>query len=599
MNKKNVEIKNINKPKRVLTCGDIHGALKALIQCLERCNFDPKTDELIFLGDYVDGFSESSELIEYLIELEKSMVYDCIFILGNHDCVDSETELFTNNGWKYYNDILNTDLVVGINEKGESQWQNINQVIIKESNHLNYYSNIRVDLAVTDNHRILFENNNNYNYIKTKDLKYNDRINIPLSSKIGINTNNYVSITSTELKLAAWILTDGHINKNNYISIYQSKINTVIEIKKLLLDYNAEYTENIRNRTNIIIKGKKVKGILKSHEFLLSSSTSKRIINTILDNGKKLPSWINLLHKDQLEVFLSEVLKADGSKIRNTDNYILYGTKSFLSSIQPYFVLIGYSCNLTVDNRGDYRLNISHNKTVAIRQDINKICRVEGKFTVWCLSVPLTNFMVRRNGKVHFTGNCWCKDWLNNGQAPLIWTQQGGQSTIDSYIRTGYLTKQSHRDFFNACNLYYIDEQNRGFVHGGYNSRKGLGHETYESDYYWDRDLWNLALMQHKRFHDAEPTVLEQVRRFEKHKEVFIGHTSTNNWNIKPHYGEYHDPNQAKQGPITVPMNRCNVWNLDTGCGFSGKLTIMDINTKEYFQSDFVKELYPNEHGRN
>ncbi len=25
---------------------------------------------------------------------------------------------------------------------------------------------------------------------------------------------------------------------------------------------------------------------------------------------------------------------------------------------------------------------------------------------VWCLSVPLTNFMIRRDGKAHFTGNC-------------------------------------------------------------------------------------------------------------------------------------------------------------------------------------------------
>lgn len=45
-------------------------------------------------------------------------------------------------------------------------------------------------------------------------------------------------------------------------------------------------------------------------------------------------------------------------------------------------------------------------------------------------------------------------------------------------------------------------------------------------------------------------------------------------------------------------MNRCNVWNLDTGSGFSGKLTIMDIDTKEFWQSDFVRELYPNENGR-
>ena len=37
---------------------------------------------------------------------------------------------------------------------------------------------------------------------------------------------------------------------------------------------------------------------------------------------------------------------------------------------------------------------------------------------------------------------------------------------------------------------------------------------------------------------------------------------------------------------------------MDTGGGFNGKVTAMDIDTKEYFQSDFVKELYPIETGR-
>jgi len=35
------------------------------------------------------------------------------------------------------------------------------------------------------------------------------------------------------------------------------------------------------------------------------------------------------------------------------------------------------------------------------------------------------------------------------------------------------------------------------------------------------------------------------------------------------------------------------VWDLDTGAGWSGKLTIMmDIDTKEYWQSELSKDLY-------
>ena len=64
---------------------------------------------------------------------------------------------------------------------------------------------------------------------------------------------------------------------------------------------------------------------------------------------------------------------------------------------------------------------------------------------------------------------------------------------------------------------------------------------------------------------------------------------------IQLHYPEY---KYNFTGRITVPMNRCNVWNLDTGAGYRGRLTIMDIDSKEYWQSDMAILLYPEERGR-
>ena len=56
---------------RTLVIGDIHGGLKALVQLLERANVTPE-DTLVFVGDYVDGWSESSFVLRYLIELSKT-----------------------------------------------------------------------------------------------------------------------------------------------------------------------------------------------------------------------------------------------------------------------------------------------------------------------------------------------------------------------------------------------------------------------------------------------------------------------------------------------------------------------------------------------
>ncbi|PHK27906.1 metallophosphatase, partial [Nostoc linckia z16] len=70
-------------------------------------------------------------------------------------------------------------------------------------------------------------------------------------------------------------------------------------------------------------------------------------------------------------------------------------------------------------------------------------------------------------------------------------------------------------------------------------------------------------------------------KRFTLYKEIFIGHTPV-----------------TRIGQ-TVPVNMANVWNVDTGAAFKGPLTIMDADTKEYWQSDPVYNLYPEENGRN
>lgn len=220
----------------------------------------------------------------------------------------------------------------------------------------------------------------------------------------------------------------------------------------------------------------------------------------------------------------------------------------------------------------------------------------------WSQTAEVIDYLIKlqeeNNNHIFIRGNHdkWTEGWLISGTCDMIWRQQGGKATMESYIRTGYLVSEKHRQFYSNLVNYYIDDKNRGFVHGGFGSKRGLGHEPYESDYYWDRDLWNLAFLNHSTL---ETTTTETMARMYKHSEVYIGHTSTTNWKCKPYYPEFTKPDQAPNGPITVPMRRCNVWNMDTGGGWGGKLTIMDIDTKEYWQSDLVSDLYPNELGRN
>ncbi|NND62859.1 MAG: serine/threonine protein phosphatase [Flavobacteriaceae bacterium] len=67
---------------RTIVIGDIHAGFRAIQQLINKIN-PVYTDRYIFLGDYVDGWSEAVETVDYLIEFATK--YSCIFIRGNHD----------------------------------------------------------------------------------------------------------------------------------------------------------------------------------------------------------------------------------------------------------------------------------------------------------------------------------------------------------------------------------------------------------------------------------------------------------------------------------------------------------------------------------
>lgn len=166
---------------------------------------------------------------------------------------------------------------------------------------------------------------------------------------------------------------------------------------------------------------------------------------------------------------------------------------------------------------------------------------------------------------IYIMGNhdVWVDDWFKTGRRPLIWTEQGGQVTIDAYIKHGDLLVKHKKFFDNALN-YYIKEK-KLFVHGGCNPKNPL--DKQNKDYLrWDRDLfedarWNQTI--HKEY-----------------DEIYIGHTTT--WNFSK-----------------FPIKKGNVWFMDQGGGFEGRLSLLDIDTKKFWQSDKVNTLYPKFRGRN
>jgi diadenosine tetraphosphatase ApaH/serine/threonine PP2A family protein phosphatase len=65
--------------ERTIIIGDVHGCYNELVSLLTKCNFSKKHDRLIFVGDLVDRGPYSSDVIDYVMDIEA----ECI--MGNHD----------------------------------------------------------------------------------------------------------------------------------------------------------------------------------------------------------------------------------------------------------------------------------------------------------------------------------------------------------------------------------------------------------------------------------------------------------------------------------------------------------------------------------
>lgn len=182
----------------------------------------------------------------------------------------------------------------------------------------------------------------------------------------------------------------------------------------------------------------------------------------------------------------------------------------------------------------------------------------------------------------------WFSTFLATGIHNGRWSQ-GGRATAVSYLRlngreqtikrsgNGYTVPlenfpvpDTHRRFFEQQRLYYIDEHNNCFVHAGFDRRLPFTDQPAYL-YYWDRNLWADALVYEQEKQQNRGHRFDMATLF---NTIFIGHTSTTYFKTDK------------------PMEAANICNIDTGAGHSGLLTIMDVDTKAFWQSDPVAGLY-------
>ena len=149
----------------------------------------------------------------------------------------------------------------------------------------------------------------------------------------------------------------------------------------------------------------------------------------------------------------------------------------------------------------------------------------------------------------------WALKWMKTGKILPIWWNQGGLNTTKSY---GYKAKnvpKSHIKFLEDAPLYYEEDGNL-FVHGGIDPFMPMEWQS-RSTLLWDRSIIEFSMRQ----------------RIPGFKHVYIGHTTT----------------QLIQKGCVYPLTFNNLTMLDTGGGWNGRLSMIDLDTDEVFQSKYQK----------
>ena len=196
-----------------------------------------------------------------------------------------------------------------------------------------------------------------------------------------------------------------------------------------------------------------------------------------------------------------------------------------------------------------------------------------------------------------------------NQSLQVVWLNNGGQATTKSFFACAYskfnklfpkfsnsIEKSNEFENTNDLNIFrkvaianiclgiirkgvswYI-ESDKLFIHGGFDPILPIEAQN-DTVLKNDRDMI-YSLCEAAASDRISP--LENTD-YTKYESIFIGHTCTQ------HLASLRCFKDVKIDK-TMPLNIYNVWDIDTGAGnIGGKLTIMDIKTKQYWQSDAVK----------
>lgn len=399
---------------------------------------------------------------------EKSTLPGEIYPPQHYNCYHKDTEVMTNNGWKFFYDLDENDRCLSVNPdniKEHDYIKPIKHIKQKHNGNLIKFYNKTFDMVVTPDHNMMVkyskkDGSGKYRFVQAKDMpKWNNSIYRGLewmgNNPENIQLGDYLIPTELYCKFMGYYLSEGSTTQiksrhregyiNSYrVAIAQEKYHD--EMFNALKELPFKVTSTGRAKINIYDRsvGKDLKKYGKSFQ-------------------KYVPEIIKTLDKDMIEIFLDAYILGDGSvmKGKKWKGHQFKDHKHIHTSSDKMASDLG-ELILKVGGRPSYRYNETKGKAITFSNgtyitnhnmwDIHwclrtstYVDRIKREYIpyndyVYCVELPKWHtLLVRYNGKVAWSGNCrstttyitrsWKEMGINIEEAP-----EGTRSSLNGYV---------------------------------------------------------------------------------------------------------------------------------------------------------------------
>ena len=449
------------------------------------------------LAGFLQGFDPDLRFPEYLDDPTVLPDSSQLCKTAGQTCFDEGTEILTDEGWKLFGELNKQELVLTLNPRtGQAEFQKP-----LAYQHFDYdgfmfgFESSSLSFLITPDHR---------QWAKTREApEYRFCETWRIANKtflVRTASNGWTGTIPSSVEISGFDFSQrlsNHTGKNygtRASSVPPLKFDRPEEIRALALlcVYYATEGSLVKGEgEGVVIYGdhadevKSIAGILDLtvHTYVDRRNGCPR---TMVHGGKrisrffeeecgkgsqnkKLPTWVLNLPSDWLKEIWDTLVKTDGYVQKGSGTEYLGTTSAILAGqAQEILCKLGYGSRVRANKKVEGRLQSYSVCRKTRRQTyVNRQNRIEGKKykgSVYCLTTENGIVFVRRNGKPHFSGNCYASF------GPKRTTNDNAASYFERLTSAGHGSVLEHASF-NFL-LYGIS---RSVTHELVRHRAGVG----------------------------------------------------------------------------------------------------------------------------